>query len=187
MPAELDEVRRRIMQLEIEREGLRKEKDAASQERLARIEKELASLNEEANELNARWQTELGQLNKVSQLQERLDAARNELEQASLRADWEKAARLKYEVTQLERDLAQAEQASKERGQQGSPLVKEVVDEQDIAEVVSKWTGVPVSKMLEGEVQKLIKMEERLRDRVVGQDEALKAVANAVRDRKSVV
>ncbi len=181
MPVELDEVKRRIMQLEIEREGLRKEKDAASQERLTKLEQELSNLKEEADQLEARWKNELNQLNQVGQIQERIDAARTEMDQASQRADWERAARLKYEIARLEQNLAKAEQALRERGQSGQPLVKEEVDEQDIAEVVSKWTGVPVSRMMEGEVQKLIQMEERLRDRVVGQDEALAAVANAVR------
>jgi ATP-dependent Clp protease ATP-binding subunit ClpB len=181
MPAELDEVRRRIMQLEIEREGLRKEKDPASQERLQKLEQELAQLKEQAAALEARWQQELAQLNRVGQLQEQIDAKRNELEQASLRADWERAARLKYELAQLEQQLAQAEAELRERSKDGRALVKEEVDEHDIAEVVSKWTGIPVTKLLEGEVEKLIHMEERLRERVVGQDEALQAVANAVR------
>src|SRR6476619_1464665 len=181
MPVELDEVRRRIMQLEIEREGLRKEKDAASRERLGRLEGELANLKEQAGELEARWQHELDQLNQVSQVQARLDAARTELEQASLRSDWEQAARLKYEVAQLEQQLGQTEQALRERGQDGRALVKEEVDEQDIADVVSRWTGIPVSKLMQGEVEKLIQMEDRLRERVIGQDEAVEAVANAVR------
>ncbi len=181
MPAELDEVRRRIMQLEIEREGLRKEKDQASKERLERLEGELANLKSEATALEARWQRELADLNRVGTLQEQLDAARNQMEQAALRQDWEQAARLKYEVSQLEQQLAQADQDGRERGKDGRTLVKEEVDEQDIAEVVSKWTGVPVSKLMEGEVEKLIHMEDRLRERVVGQDEAVAAVANAVR------
>jgi len=181
MPVELDEVRRRIMQLEIEREGLRKEKDAASQERLGHLEQELANLKEQASELEARWQHELEQLDQVGQIQERLDRARTELEQASLRADWETAARLQYEVGQLERERAEAEQTQRERGQDGRMLVKEEVDEQDIADVVSRWTGIPASRLLQGEVEKLIQMEERLRQRVVGQDEAITAVSNAVR------
>ncbi|TMB67337.1 MAG: ATP-dependent chaperone ClpB [Chloroflexi bacterium] len=179
MPAELDEVRRRIMQLEIEREGLRKEKDAASQERLKRIDKELADLKEEGNQLEARWQRELQELNRLGELQEKLDAARTEIEQASLRADWERAARLKYEIGELERHLTEAEETLQNR--EGAALVKEEVDEEDIAEVVSRWTGIPITKLIEGEVEKLIKMEERLRERVVGQDGAIEAVANAVR------
>ncbi len=180
-PAELDEVRRRIMQLEIEREGLRKEKDPASKERLGRIEQELASLKEQGGALEAQWQAELEQLNSVGRIQEQLDQKRLELEQASLRADWEKAARLKYEVQQLEEGQVTAEAAQRERKQDGRALVKEEVTEEDIAAVVSKWTGVPVSKMLEGEVAKLLQMEERLRERVVGQEEAIGAVANTVR------
>jgi ATP-dependent Clp protease ATP-binding subunit ClpB len=180
-PAELDEVRRRIMQLEIEREGLRKEKDAASQERLARIEQELANLKEQAGALEAQWKAELDQLNAVSRIQEQLDQQRLELDHATQRADWEQAARLQYELRQLEQERTEAEQRLTERSQNGRALVKEEVDEHDIAEVVSKWTGVPVTKMLEGEVEKLIQMEERLRQRVVGQEEALGAVANTVR------
>jgi ATP-dependent Clp protease ATP-binding subunit ClpB len=179
MPAELDEVRRRIMQLEIEREGLRKEKDQASKDRLQAIEKELANLKEEANQLEARWQQEVQELNRLGELQGKLDGARNEMEQASLRADWERAARLKYEITELEKQQAEAEEASRSRD--GSALVKEEVDEEDIAEVVSRWTGIPVTKLMEGEVEKLIQMEDRLSERVVGQDEAIEAVANAVR------
>jgi ATP-dependent Clp protease ATP-binding subunit ClpB len=181
MPVELDEVRRRIMQLEIEREGLRKEKDPASKERLERLERELSDAKEQAARLEARWKSEVDQLNQVGQIQERLEAARTEMEQASLQADWERAARLKYEVSQLEKELAEAEQAVRTRGTDGRALVKEEVDEQDIADVVSRWTGIPVSKLMEGEVEKLIHMEERLRERVVGQDEAIAAVANAVR------
>src|SRR6266851_5559368 len=180
-PAELDEVRRRIMQLEIEREGLRKEKDPASKERLGRIEQELASLKEQGGALEAQWQAELEQLNSVGRIQEQLDQKRLELEQASLRADWERAARLKYEVQQLEEGQVKAEAAQRERKQDGRALVKEEVTEEDIAAVVSKWTGVPVSKMLEGELSKLLQMEDRLRERVVGQEEAIAAVANTVR------
>jgi ATP-dependent Clp protease ATP-binding subunit ClpB len=176
-PVELDEVRRRIMQLEIEREGLRKEKDQASRDRLERIEHELASLKEQAAGLEAQWQRELGQLNAVSQRQAELDALRLQLEQASRRQDWESAARLTYEVQQLERELAQAESSEPS----ARSLVKEEVDEHDIAAVVSKWTGVPVSKLIEGEVEKLLQMEQRLRERVVGQEEAIEAVANTVR------
>ncbi|HWP28838.1 MAG TPA: AAA family ATPase, partial [Chloroflexota bacterium] len=181
MPAELDEVRRRIMQLEIEREGLRKERDEASRERLSKLEQELADLKEQAAALEARWQAELRDLDQIGKLQQQLDSLRTELEQAALRADWERAARLKYEVSQFEQQLAQAEQAARERSQDGRRLVKEEVDEQDIAEVVSKWTGIPVTKLMEGEVEKLLHMEERLKQRVVGQDTAITAVANTVR------
>ncbi|HEY1294738.1 MAG TPA: ATP-dependent chaperone ClpB [Chloroflexota bacterium] len=180
-PAELDEVRRRIMQLEIEREGLRKEKDAASRDRLERIEQELASLKEQAGALETQWKAELDQLNSVGRMQEQLDAKRLELDQATQRADWERAARLQYEIGELERERVTEEERQRERSQDGRALVKEEVTEHDIAEVVSKWTGVPVSKMLEGEVEKLLQMEDRLRERVVGQDEAIEAVANTVR------
>ena len=180
-PAELDEVRRRIMQLEIEREGLRKEKDPASRERLERIEQELASLKEQASALEAQWQAELQQLNAVAQTQEELDRKRVELDQATQRADWERAARLQYEIRELEQRRAAAEQQQRERTSDGRALVKEEVTEEDIAQVVSRWTGVPVSKLMEGEVEKLITMEQRLRERVVGQEEAILAVANTVR------
>jgi ATP-dependent Clp protease ATP-binding subunit ClpB len=180
LPVELDEVRRRIAQLEIEREGLRKEKDAASRERLKKLEKELADAKEEADRLEARWKAELEELNKVGRLRERLETVRTELEQAAREADWERAARLKYESGQLEQELAAAETELEQRETQGT-LVKEEVDENDIAEIVSRWTGIPVSRLIEGEIEKLIHMEDRLRERVVGQDEAIAAVANAVR------
>jgi ATP-dependent Clp protease ATP-binding subunit ClpB len=180
-PVELDEARRRIMQLEIEREGLRKEKDQASKDRLERIEQELASLKEQASGLEAQWQAELQQLNAVSKFQEQIDQKRTELEQATQRADWERAARLQYEIRDLEQQRAAAEETQRERKQDGRALVKEEVDEHDVAEVVSKWTGVPISKLLEGEVAKLLHMEDGLRDRVVGQEEAITAVANTVR------
>ncbi|MCC6628119.1 MAG: ATP-dependent chaperone ClpB [Chloroflexi bacterium] len=178
MPAALDEVRRRIMQLEIEREGLRKERDDPSRERLSRLEAELAALIAQAGALEAQWQTELAGLNRVGQLQERIDTTRNELEQATMRADWERAARLTYELSELERQVAGAETGDQPPS---GRLVKEEVDEQDIADVVSKWTGVPVSKLLQGERDKLVRMEEHLRQRVVGQEEALAAVASVVR------
>jgi ATP-dependent Clp protease ATP-binding subunit ClpB len=178
-PAELDEARRRITQLEIEREGLRKEKDQASKDRLARLERELAGLKEQASGLEARWQAERGQMDRVSKLQEAIDAAKIQLEEATRQYDWGKAAELQYEVQRLERELVAATPTQTAGAAQ--PLVKKEVDAQDIAAIVSKWTGVPVTQLLESEVQKLIQMEERLQERVVGQDEALKAVANAVR------
>lgn len=180
-PAELDEVMRRVMQLEIEREGLKRERDEASRTRLERLEQELAGLKEQASALEARWQRELDAQNKVGQLQQQIDAARNDMEQATLRYDYEKAARLKYDISKLEAQLKAQEEADKEHSDTGRLLVRQEVGEEDIAEVVSKWTGVPVSKMLQGEVEKLIHMEERLRQRVIGQDAAVHAVANAVR------
>jgi ATP-dependent Clp protease ATP-binding subunit ClpB len=179
MPVELDEIRRRIMQLEIEREALRKEKDAASRDRLQKIEQELAGLKEEAAALEARWQAELEQLNKLGQLRQRLDAARNEMEVAARQADWERAARLQYEIAELEKQLAEEEQRLAE--QKDFTLVKEEVTEEDIAEIVARWTGIPVTRLMTGEVEKLLQMEAALRERVVGQDEAIEAVANTVR------
>jgi ATP-dependent Clp protease ATP-binding subunit ClpB len=179
MPAELDEVRRRIGQLEIEREGLRKEKDAASKDRLNRLEKELGNAKEQSTELESRWKAEVEELNKVGRIQEELDGKRLDLEQATREADWERAARLSYEISQLEAQLVDAERQLRERA--GDAMVREEVDENDIAAIVSRWTGIPVSKLMEGEIDKLIQMEDRLRERVVGQDEAIAAVANAVR------
>src|SRR5205807_9451918 len=135
---------------EIEREGVRKEKDAASKERLERIEQELASLKEQASGLEAQWKAELDQLNAVGKMQEQLDAKRVELEQATQRADWERAARLQYEIRELEQQRTRAEERARERSNEGRALVKEEVTEEDVADVVSKWTSVPVSKMLEG-------------------------------------
>jgi ATP-dependent Clp protease ATP-binding subunit ClpB len=141
----------------------------------------LASLKEQASGLEAQWQAELEQLNAVSRIQEQLDQKRLELEQATQRAEWERAARLQYEIRELEQQRTAAEERLSERNKDGRALVKEEVTEHDIAEVVSRWTGVPVSKLMQGEVEKLIMMEERLRERVVGQQEAIVAVANAVR------
>ncbi|HEU0028260.1 MAG TPA: ATP-dependent chaperone ClpB [Ktedonobacterales bacterium] len=180
MPRELDEVNRRMMQLEVEAVGLRKETDRGSQERMRQLERELASLREQANQLNAQWRRDLDELNQVSRLQEELNATRTALEQAEARYDWEKIAESRYNVTRLERQLEQAIQA-REAAHGRRSLVKEVVDEQDIAEVVSAWTGIPLARLMQGEMEKLLAMEDRLRERVVGQDHALSAVANAVR------
>ncbi len=180
-PQELDEVDRQIMQLEIEREALRKEKDKASRERLERIEKELAELREKSAELHARWQTEKQAIAELRAIKEQIEQTRFEIEQAERQADLEKAARLRYTtLRELEERLAQAEAKLKELQAQGA-LLKEEVDDEDIAEVVSKWTGIPVSRLLEGEGEKLLRMEERLHQRVIGQDHAIRAVANAVR------
>ena len=180
MPAELDERLRRIMQLEIEREALRKESDAASRERLAKLEKELADLKNEADALKAQWQAEKEAVQKLRSLREQIEQTRHEIEMAERQYDLNKAAELKYgKLTALERQLKEAEAAL--AGKQGQVrLLKEEVDEEDIAEVVSRWTHIPVSKLLEGELQKLLHLEEELHKRVVGQDEAVKAVAEAV-------
>jgi ATP-dependent Clp protease ATP-binding subunit ClpB len=180
MPAELDETRRRVMQLEIEREALKKEKDAASKERLARLEKELADLRADSDALTARWQAEKSAVQKLRELREQAERTKTEIEQAERQYDLNRAAELKYgRLAELERQLAQAEEQFRNQPGQ-SRLIKEEVDEEDIAEVVSRWTGVPVTKLMEGEMQKLLNLESVLHERVVGQDEAVTAVAEAV-------
>jgi ATP-dependent Clp protease ATP-binding subunit ClpB len=181
MPAELDEANRRIMQLEIEREGLRKEKDAASKARLQAIERDLANQKEQATQLRARWQREVEELNRVGKLQEQLDTTRTQFERAQTNYDWGAAAELKYRVQELEQQIASAIQAQEAHREDSHKLVREEVGEEDIAEVVSKWTGIPVTRLMQGEIEKLVHTEENLRRRVVGQDRALAAVANTVR------
>jgi ATP-dependent Clp protease ATP-binding subunit ClpB len=179
-PQELDDLKRRSMQLEIEREALKKEKDKASKERLKKIEEELANLKEQRNAVEAQLQKEREVLQRVQHVKEEIDRTRVEIEKAQRDFDYNKAAELQYgKLVQLEKQLAEAE--SKLAKQDGTALLKQEVDAEDVAEVVSKWTHVPVSKLLEGEVEKLVKMEERLHQRVVGQDEAVRAVADAVR------
>ena len=181
MPVELDELERRIMQLEIEREALRKEKDAASRERLTKLEKELADLKEERAGLATHWQQEKDAIQTARKLKEELEPLRVEIERAQRGGDYSKASELQYgRVPELERRIKDAELRLADQ-QKGHRMLKEEVDEEDIAEVVSKWTHIPVSRLLEGEVQKLIHMEERLHQRVIGQDEAATAVANAIR------
>jgi len=178
-PQELDDLKRRMMQLEIEREALKKERDAASKERLQRIERELADLKEQRSALDAQLQREREVAQKMRRIKEELDQTRVEVERAQREFDYNKAAELSYgKVPKLEEQLVKAE-ADLSAG--GKTLLKTEVDAQDIAAVVSKWTGVPVSKLLEGEVDKLVKMEQRLHQRVVGQEEAVRAVANAIR------
>ncbi|MER3397388.1 MAG: ATP-dependent chaperone ClpB [Chloroflexota bacterium] len=180
MPAELDELQRRIIQLEVEREGLKRETDPASRERLTKIEQELSNLKEEYNRLKIEWERERDLIQQVRQIKAEAEATRHQLEQAQLAGDWNRAAQLQYGVlADLERRLREAERQLAALGSRR--LVKEEVDEEDIAEVVSRWTGIPVSRLLESEREKLLHMEERLRQRVVGQDHALSAVANAIR------
>jgi ATP-dependent Clp protease ATP-binding subunit ClpB len=180
MPAELDEARRRIMQLEIEREALRKEKDAASKERLVKLEKELADIKASSDALTARWQNEKKSVERVQKLREQVDQIKTEIEQAERQYDLNRAAELKYgKLVAVERQL-QEESARSAAGDSKTRLIKEEVDEEDIAAVVSRWTGVPVTRLLEGEVQKLLHLEDELHRRVVGQDEAVTAVAEAV-------
>jgi ATP-dependent Clp protease ATP-binding subunit ClpB len=180
MPSELDEILRRTMQLEIEREALKKESDAVSKERLTRIEKELAELKTQSAALQAQWQSEKESVQRVRALREQIEQVKVEIAQAERAYDLNKAAELKYgRSTELERQL-QAEQERVSARQGGMRLLKEEVDEEDIAEVVSRWTGVPVSKLLEGEMKKLLALEDELHKRVIGQDEAVLAVAEAV-------
>jgi ATP-dependent Clp protease ATP-binding subunit ClpB len=181
MPAELDELERRIMQLEIEREALRKERDKASKERLGKLEKELADLKEDRSRLASHWQQEKDLIQQSRKLKEDQEALRAEIERAQRAGDYTKASELQYgRVPELERRVRDAE-ARLAEVQKSHRMLKEEVDEEDIADVVSKWTHIPVSRMMEGEVQKLIHMEERLHRRVIGQDEAIEAVANAIR------
>jgi ATP-dependent Clp protease ATP-binding subunit ClpB len=180
MPTELDEILRRVMQLEIEREALRKETDPASKERLAKLEKELADLKAEADALKARWQAEKDKVQRLRNLREEIEQTKLQIEQAERQYDLNKVAELKYgKLHQLEREL-KVEEALLQANQGAATLIKEEVDEEDIAEVVSRWTHIPVSKLLEGEVQKLLHLEEELHKRVVGQDQAVTAVAEAV-------
>jgi ATP-dependent Clp protease ATP-binding subunit ClpB len=176
MPAELDETRRRVMQLEIEREALRKETDKASKERLAKIERELADLKADSDALAARWQAEKAAVQKLRALREQVDQTKTEIEQAERQYDLNRAAELKYgKLAGLEKEVA-AEEAK----QTQSKMLKDAVDEEDIARVVARWTGVPVTRLLEGEMQKLLHLEEELHKRLIGQDEAVTAVAEAV-------
>jgi ATP-dependent Clp protease ATP-binding subunit ClpB len=178
MPTEIDEVERRIMQLEIEQQALQKEKDAVSVERRDAIERELADLRERSGAMKAQWQSEKDAISAVRDVKEQLDRAHRDVERAEREADLQRAAELKYgEIPDLERALADAEASTDGK----SGFLKEEVDEEDVAEVVAKWTGIPVSKLMEGEVEKLIRMEDRLHDRVIGQNEAVEAVANALR------
>ncbi len=179
MPIEIDEIDRRIAHLEVERQALGKEKGAASLDRLRHVESELERLRGEAATLKERWNREKGAIYRVKELKEEQETLRNEEERARAAGDWEKAAQLRYgRLNQIEKDIQAAEQeleAVKEHA-----LLKEEIDEDDIARIVAKWTGIPVTRMLEGEIQKLVQMPERLKERVVGQDEAVRLVSNAI-------
>ncbi|HEX4577836.1 MAG TPA: ATP-dependent chaperone ClpB [Edaphobacter sp.] len=194
VPVEIDDLERRATSLEIERAALKREKDAASKERLQAVERELAEVKEQAAGLRARWQKERGAIGRIAELKEKLEALRFQMQEETRKGNLQRAAELQYgEIPKLEAELREltAEQdaavredaAEKATGvaTKRSRMLKEEVDEEDVAAIVSKWTGIPVAKMLEGEMQKLVQMEERLRERVVGQDEALNAVANAIR------
>jgi ATP-dependent Clp protease ATP-binding subunit ClpB len=189
LPTEIDEVDRRVMQLEIELTSLRKEKDAASKERRAAIERELAELKERSQAMKAQWQKEKDAIRGVSELKERLEQANSEMERAEREANLQRAAELRYgEIPEMEKELAALEGGAggtsidADVGDDAAPVfLKEEVDADDVAEIVAHWTGIPVSRLLEGEVEKLVHMEERLHERVVGQDEAIEAVASALR------
>ncbi|WP_035347460.1 ATP-dependent chaperone ClpB [Edaphobacter aggregans] len=208
VPVEIDDLERRATSLEIERAALQREKDPNSKERLEAVERELAEIKEQAAGLRARWQKERGAIGRIAELKEQLDRLRFEMQEETRKGNLQRAAELQYgEIPKLEaelkeltalQDAAVAEDAAEAethvsesthstalRAGHGAPksrrMLKEEVDEEDIATIVSKWTGIPVSKMLEGETKKLVEMEDRLRERVVGQDEALAAVANAIR------
>ncbi|MCY3896128.1 MAG: ATP-dependent chaperone ClpB [Chloroflexi bacterium] len=177
-PAELDELNRKVVQLEIEREGLRKESDEASRERLASLEAELATLQEDQRSLQARWDRELAAADGIADLKRRVDELQTELERATREMDLETAARIRYgELRDAQQALSDAEDAI----EGGNRLVRQEVDEEDIADVVAQWTGIPVNKLLEGDARKLLQLEDRLHARVVGQDNAVHAVSTAVR------
>ena len=184
-PTALDEVDRAVMQFEIEKQALQKEKDAASKDRLAKIEKELADLKEKSKAMTARWESEKKAIAELRTLKEKLEEAQHEMEEAERSANLEKAARLRYgTLTDLQTKIKDAESKLKEIQKDGA-LLKEEVDSEEIARVVGKWTGIPVSRLLEGEMEKLLHMEDRLHERVVGQDEAITAVSNAIRRSRS--
>ena len=182
MPAELDEIRRRSMQLQIEIEALRKEKDPASRQQLQKAERELSELKERDTAITARWENEKGTMDAMKHVQEEIDRKHVELEQAQRQGNWEVAARIQYgEQRDLKTKMEAAEAKLRDMQSKGNALVKDEVTSDEIAGVVSRWSGVPVTRMLEGEREKLIKMEDRLAKRVIGQDEAVRAVSDAVR------
>jgi ATP-dependent Clp protease ATP-binding subunit ClpB len=194
VPVEIDDLERRATSLEIERAALQREKDANSKERLEVVEKELAEIKEQAAGLRARWQKERGAIGRIAELKEQLEGLRFQMQEETRKGNLQRAAELQYgeipkleaelkELTALQEEAVREDKADAKKGvgKKPSRMLKEEVDEEDIAAIVSKWTGIPVSKMLEGETQKLVQMEDRLRERVIGQDEALAAVANAIR------
>ena len=180
-PEELDEIDRRILQLEMERLSLQKESNSASIERLERLEKDLANLKEQQNGLNAQWQSEKGVIGSIQQIKEQIDKVNIEIQQAELKYDLNRAAELKYsKLTELQKQLQQAESQLSATQTTGKSLLREEVTEGDIAEIISKWTGIPISKLVESEMQKLLHLEDELHKRVIGQDEAVTAVADAI-------
>ncbi|MBV8116109.1 MAG: AAA family ATPase, partial [Silvibacterium sp.] len=180
VPTEIDQIEREITSLEIERAALKRETDKASRERLAEVERQTAALKEEAVGLRARWQKEREAITRISDLKKKIEDLRFEAEEQTRGGNLERSAQIQYgELPKLEAELKKV--TSQQDSDHGPRMLKEEVDEEDVARIVSKWTGIPVSKMLEGEVKKLVEMENRLRERVIGQDEALKTVANAIR------
>ena len=185
MPAEIDDIQRKITQLEIEKEALKKEKDQASKDRLKKIEKELSELKSETDEMIAHWKKEKGAISKIREIKERLESTRSDAQIAEREGDLARAAELKYgTLIELEKGLNE-ENARLAELQSGQKMLKEEVDSEDVAEVVAKWTGIPVSRMMEGEKEKLLKMEERLAQRVIGQEKGIIALSNAVRRARS--
>ena len=181
LPTEIDEVERRIIQLEIERQALKKEHDPVSQEKLAKLEQELVQFKEDMTQLKAHWEQEKEGIKKIREIKERIEQAKLEAEKAERAGDLGRAAELRYgTLIGLEKELSR-ENDQLAQLQKDTRMLKEEVDEEDVAEVVAKWTGIPLAKMMEGEIEKLIKMEERIKARVVGQNEAINLVANAVR------
>ncbi|MCD6454880.1 MAG: AAA family ATPase, partial [Candidatus Aminicenantes bacterium] len=180
-PREIDEIERRIIQLEIERQALSKEDDPEAKERLSKIEKELAELREKSDALKAQWKSEKELISKSRELKEKIDELKRQLEKAQREGNLELAAKIQYgEIPAVQRELEEVHKKLEEIQKEGG-LLKEEVDEERIAQVVSRWTGIPITKLMESEKEKLVHLEERLRRRVVGQDHALKAVANAIR------
>ena len=185
LPSEIDEIERRIMQLEIERQALRKESDSHSRDRLKEIDKELAGLREQSNGLKAHWQTEKDAIGRIRKLKGEIEQLKADEQRYERTGDLSKVAEIRYgKLSAAEKELKAAQDRLGEL-QKDHPMLKEEVGEEEIAKIVSKWTGIPVGRLLEGEVQKLVHMEERLRDRVVGQDAALASVANAIRRSRS--
>jgi ATP-dependent Clp protease ATP-binding subunit ClpB len=186
LPMELDEIRRKIMQLEIEREAIKKDTDPATQKRLEDMEKQLAELKEKDSQLTARWQSETDLLKRIGSVKEEIERLNIQFENAQRNGNLEEAAKLRYgAIVETEKKLKSAQDEFAKIQNDGKNLVREVVDEDEIAAIVSKWTGIPVSKLLEGEKDKLLRMEDRLKDRVVGQGEAVEAISNSVRRSRS--
>ncbi len=184
LPAELDDIRRRIVQLQIEREALKKETDQASKERLKRTEQQLAELRKQDEQLTARWESEKGDIDQIKLLKQQIEGAQTQFENAQRSGELETAARLKYEtIVNLRKEIEQKEAELAKSN--GNKIIENEVTEEHVAEVVSEWTGIPVARLLSGERERLMKMEERIRQRVVGQDEAVSALCNAVRRSRS--